>query len=763
MSFAATHASGNGRWSISLVLTAGLFAQAPQDWLLAFPDDDLPQLLHRLERPSGRLAVLQALAKCGVRAHAPLLGMMRLPAANLPADMADGFGDLDARSVWMAPVLADMLSHGEAPDLVLDLLRRLGPVARAALPAVREFAARIDGDERRRRRVDLALQALAGDDVPAAPPSAQPALPPTATLLALVQDPASGRRWPALQALLQTGTDDDLFTALKSLLLQAAAGDATADRLRRTLNWTLAGRALPMDPGQAPASERLAAVRRAALVALPLQRAPQIGQLLGDGDAGVQQALLLWMAQRPRVDGYELSLLNMVFDALRRSDQLAPELRPLLRRRLSDGERQQLLDELRELVASERGSMQGSQHLLQGELDVVTPAMLPLLLQALSRRDSQVDAFAMRSLQNAGADCAPALLAAMDSSDLMLCQQLQSVLGRMRPTPPSVARVVLDALLDRNQRFNMASSTLADMQREVVVAELLSRLTAAAPPQLRWLARDLHDPRLDAALASIVQHSVEVDPHGFDSSACWQLFSDLAQCGDPGFERMVELLHHEDHDVRIAALRRFGSKMFDRPRQVDVLLQLLDDADAEIASHAAAGLGAVTTRKQEVAAILCRRFAAAAASLRTGIVTAFAGLGADAAAAVPLLEPLLQAAAADVRRGAAYALLRIQPEHADAVACMQALLRDADVDVRCQTMQSLRGDKQLQARFAASIVPQLDSDDVKLQQQVLFALHELPPEHAQKVAARVRALQLSTEQRLQFYARIVARDKLGDQ
>lgn len=749
---------------MGVVLCGGLAAQAAADWAQAFPDDDLPQLLLRTALPSGRLATFAALAQRGERAHAALLGMLRLQSPPVHPDLADAFGALDARAAWMVPVLGGMLEQGESPAVVLELLRRLGPVAKAALPTVRQFAGKAQRDRVLQRRVDAALAAIAGGAAPA-PPALPPVvdLPPPATLLARLQE-GGGLAWPALQAVLSRGDADELYAALRTLTLQAAGGAEVAERLRCVLTWSCAGKAaaLPMDPGEAPAAERLVVLRQAALTALPVQRARQFSTLLQDADASVQEALLVWVAQWPQAGGLETSLRRMVTDSLRRRGNLPEELMPLLRARLGEAERQQLVADLRLALAGKQGpqDMVQTARLQHLELDVVTPDLVPLLLLAL--RGSLLEQFAVRSLCNAGADCVPALLAALDGGDMRTRQYLQTVLGRMRPTPPAAVQAMIEAVSARDPRMTNSTTVLREMQRDVVVGELLQHLAAAdCPSPLRWLARDLHDPRLDAVLAAAAARSTEVDPQGLDASARWELFRTLAQRGKPGFLRMVELLHHPDHDVRIAALRAFGSAMFDAPGQVEVLLQLLDDPDREIVHHAAAGLGAVTTEKQEVAAILCERWDAAEESLRQNFVTAFAGLRASAAVAVPLLAARLQGEA-DVRRGAAYALLRIQPEHAGAAACMLALLGDADIEVRCQTMHWLRADPQLQRRFAEVIVPQIASDDPRVQQQVLYALKALEPEWAQKVAARVRALRLSTDMRVNMWAQIVGTEKLGE-
>jgi hypothetical protein len=591
-------------------------------------------------------------------------------------------------------------------------------------------------------------------------------VPDAKVLLACITDGPEERRWPAVQAMLARGEADQLL-AVRALTLRAVTQPGGRDAaILSAFNLTVRGR-LPVLPTfvDVPVAEHPAVLRTMVLTGFVPRPSSAIAdeqamlRMLSDESAPVRELLLLLSCQLPDWSHGEAPLRRAVRHSVK-PGSVDPQLAVLLRPRLDSGRREQLIASFRDYMSGGNREHRAAD-LDNVELDVVPADLVADLVAAL--QDPQLRQFARSSLRNVGPEAVPALFTAIRGSAPSARHELFGLFPRMAVQTPSMVRGLAEEAFpgDGKRGDGAAGQALRTMRRDLVVAELTPRLRAIdCPARLISFVRNLRDPELDAVLAQRGAAALAVDPAPLDGDQRWELFRGLGEQGDRGFERMTVLLRHDDNGVRRDAVRAFANKAFDRRERVDVLLPLLDADDVEFARGAVVALGRDTTRRNDVVAALLQHWDRRPA-LRADFAEALGGLGADAALARDRLETLLGGPDDIAQLAAACALLRLDGEHAAAAAAIERMIGGAP-EVCCRALARLRRDPALLPRFAEAIVPRLASDDVGVQQQVLYALSHLDAQYSQRVAKRVRELVLSTDALLSMWATKIAQDKLGD-
>lgn len=703
-------------------LVARLPAQQPDDpaaaALLAFRDDGQPTLLAALERDGPPAAdVLAALHALGPAAHEALLGYVLRPFARRDPAVLAAFGDFDARAAWALPLLAH--EANVIDPCAQELLRRLGPAAAAAVPALQELC----------RTKYPSLQSLVDDLVRASDqPLPAPYVPPRprvpneavpGLLRALAVGPATVR-WPALQALLAAG--DDAAEAAAEVLWELEIAEATGEQgqaLAAALRCVAGARCLPgwnaLDAVAGP--DQLREARRLALAGR-LHRQALMQRWLRDPDDARRRIALLGLAMDDGVESHRALRWLPVSDAdpaLQRRIERLCELRAVRGARFAAS----LLPTLAATPISERGPLLDRLAAYDLQRAPASPASLwPLVVAVLVADDAlsgkvgppegRLDSEEFASRSDLGR-----------SAEALLRQQAQPGFG-----VPAGLLVLVPQL--------GTGATYAQVRRELLRAADPAALAAclrdcgSEPPLLaRWL-RCLLAADVDAApVVALVGETfaAQLAAAPAPTQLDWYEWNRAAPVPESLWSQW---LRPDDGDQRRRAL---GLAMRRRPAvalELPLLVECLQDRDVPTAALAGFLLGRDDRAPAEAVAALAARCATADPELHGRLLQVLLHQRAHAHLARPAIEAAFASSSWRVRLPAAVLLLALEPDHAPARAALDGWFVDRKAEVRRQALFQVANVPELAASCVDAAFAALDDRDEQVRCSAVRLLGAVP-------------------------------------
>lgn len=184
-----------------------------------------------------------------------------------------------------------------------------------------------------------------------------------------------------------------------------------------------------------------------------------------------------------------------------------------------------------------------------------------------------------------------------------------------------------------------------------------------------------------------------------------ELLAEIASPSDIEAARRIEpLLMDRSHDIRLAALMLFISKMSPTSGAVPALVSMLEDPDERIRARAAQALGRIEPGPSQAVSVLQARLQDPSSWVRICAAHALASIGTlrSAGAALPLLAAELTDSQADKfrRRQAAISLGKLGPLAEDAIPSLTTALKDPESIVRFAAFDALRAINSPQSRQA---------------------------------------------------------------
>ncbi len=710
-------------------------------------------------------AAAKALGRLGVKAHEAAFGALRSN-QELPAHFLDAFTALEATAAWSVPVLVERLQSGSSNRcnalLAVQVLRKMGPAAGSAVPALRAALKQGALAPQVQQEVAALLGTLRPVDPPPRPPLATPAVSSelAPSLLELLERGRPEQAWPALQALLCLGDGIAVEAALRlTMLLQTPARAADARRLLNTLHAIYRARVSPdVDAsfGIRGQPERDLAIRRYLLAHHEPLAILRWEDLLRTGNATMRRSLALTAALRsPRGarDPFVTWLLahpdEIPPDDLRPLDPAASTAAPAAARGIPGGE---LLRELRQL-GDPRLSAAARARLETAVIAEFPAAAVPLALAAMKVHG--LHQWVEQHLPKAGAASAMKPIAdAFVDSDEPGRRTLLQVVARITPANAATVTFLLEQARSTDPFVsNAAAQALGELRRLDALQAALELLQ-----QPRWRADVLDHfrsflPHEPVGLAPLTEQLLALVPELNEATRA-QLLGLLAKPPRGGLELLHRWLAGDESALRVATLRIYAQRTND-PQWAATMTKLLRDPDAAVAETAAlVCANAAPEQRESIFAALLELWPAASENLQAAMVRAFAALGETAAPVRPLLEPRLQASGWGARLAAATALLAQDVTHAAALAEYRALLRADDAYTRRAALNGLQTHPAIAVALGAEVVAALDDADPLVVREALYVC-DAAPAIATARRARIEELITSEDPLISRFARQV--------
>jgi HEAT repeat protein len=687
------------------------------------------------EEARNRTLTAEALAQCDppTRRQTVAILLEQFRGAKPPRafEAVVGLARFDPEAQAAARILADRLQTGDAPDQFtnLYLLKRLGPVARPAVPAVVRVmssrdAERFQPDALSRFRVDYtgwhsAWRSWLADKYLNSPEHAH--TPSNlrdlgAAVLARIGPEAEKEAVDALRRMLKSDDEAQLLGAVEALkAIGAAAAPALPDLI------ALSAQAAPAQPGK----------HRHALMRAIAGSIDRVGQ--GSPELVVEALVGMLKSAEPASRVWAAQTLN----------QLKPPPRSALPA----------------LIAAMNDATQGVRFaaaLALGRYDGPDgAAAVPALLAAMNDEDVWVRVNSGKSLARHGEAARaalPELIHLLRSMIPTARDQVAQALGDFGPVAGEATAALLEALNDE-WRFvrETAAKALTRVSPSVsaTVEEALDILNLGDVVHRRRALCDLARAPADAqaetgaAAVSAGIRNALMDPDPTVRATAAAALGYLGQHSESATAAVIAALRDASEAVRIAAATALGRIAPGEPDAAHALARVLQSPCAELRRAAAAALG----RMGPVGApALIQAIDDPDAAVRIQVIAALGHIGPAEGVTIP---PLLAAAkdrSAPIRSAAFEALGRIGQESDVVIPALIAGLDDDGPAVRFSAGSQL-GKIRPPGRVLPALLEVLDRGSARARAQAARAVGGLGPEAMPAaLSVLVRALKDQDEQ-----------------